>query len=265
MDLHANAALSLNRRRLLCRRVVNHAAERVARQHVGARNRGGPQQHAKIENDVARAARYRDRVAAAQLSGEQVGARAVVGADAGKPRDRRQHRAPRPGWRQAPDLGDIAGAGLEHDCGATSAAALEVELATAANRDTPGELAVRRGRRECPAGLSGLARSSGPARVRPRRWGRRQSPPRAAIRARWQPRRLTRASRPRARQAPPRRRALCVRHPRTTPQSMNSCESVPATGGPPGAASNLVAGRPRVKAAEPRPPVPADRLAMQFP
>jgi hypothetical protein len=84
------------------------------------------------------------------------------GAYAGKPGHRRQHRPPWPDRWLAPDLGEITGAALEHHRGTSLATALEVELATAANRDTPREVAVRRGggacRRACRAwlGLLGL-------------------------------------------------------------------------------------------------------------
>ena len=104
----------------------DHAAERVAGQDVGAGNMGGAQQRAQIANDVARAPRHRDRVASAHYAGTQVGARAVVGAHAGKPCDGREHRPSRPRWCRAPDIGAVARPGLEHDRRPTGAAALEV-------------------------------------------------------------------------------------------------------------------------------------------
>jgi len=59
--------------------------KRVAGQHVGTRNMGGAQQRVQIANDVTRAPRHRDRVAAAeQHIGELEGPRAVVGAHPGK-------------------------------------------------------------------------------------------------------------------------------------------------------------------------------------
>ena len=123
----------------------DHAAERVAGQHVGAGDPSRGKQPAQIADDVGGAARHRDRVAAAQLLRARVGARAVVGADAGEARDRRQHGLAGSGWRRAPDVGAIAGAGLEHDGRAPRAAALQVEPAPAGDRDAGREVALRGG------------------------------------------------------------------------------------------------------------------------
>jgi len=120
----------------------------VAGQDVGARDAGGAQQCAEVDNRVGGGPRLGDRVAAAWADvvfEGGYGPRSIIGANSCETGHAHENRRP---WRLsltevlAPEPGGTAVAGFEHDRRAARTAAIQVDAPTA-NVDQASKVTLR--------------------------------------------------------------------------------------------------------------------------